>query len=427
MSTRIPLPGNMIDTLMKGVNTGSSMYSGIMGPILDREKQAQAEKHFQEQLKLQKEAAGRAAQAAADAHRKMDPMYDINQYQALENWIKGQSGGQQNSQQGSQSGYPALNKMFSGQGAFNEGEMHPGNIDLGNRPNVPNPETGGTSTVYSMSIGTPQGEVLIPRVSDDGRILSEPDAIEQFHKTGKHLGIYSSPDEANRAAEAIHQQQAQSIAQKPSSNNMGGLDMDLLKSHPMLRGFAKKHLGFDPLAPVPQTPEDKNEAALNLFKQKEAIKVANKTGSGETLTAPIKTKYQNVIGGVTSARPILQKLIAETKKGNIPGQAIGALFKRDAQANYKGEISTLLDGVRNAYTIPNTDSGTAKAEDKVLRKSGESDANYAKRLESILNQMDARERDARTKLNAGNITASASGDDYSKMSDDELRKIAEGG
>jgi hypothetical protein len=201
------------------------------------------------------------------------------------------------------------------------------------------------------------------------------------------------------------QQSPQMGANTQQPNGMSGQDIELLKAHPMLRGFAKKHLGFDPMAQAPQTPEDKQAAALDLFKQKEQIKAANKTVSGETLTAPIKTKYQNVIGGVTSARPILKKLIAETKKGEIPGQMVGQLFKRDAQANYKGEVSTLLDGVRNAYTIPNTDSGTDKAEDKVLRKNGESDANYAKRLQSILDQMDAREKDARVKLNAGNITA----------------------
>lgn len=360
MSTRIPLPGNMIDTLMNGVKTGSSMYTGIMNPILQREKQKQLEAHFQEQLKLSKAAAGRAAQAAADAHRKMDPMYEINQYKALENWVKGQAA-QQAGQQG--------------------GAQMPG----AQQPPIPTQEMG------------------------QGMGMFSPEGMQQAQQEPPVNAIAEQPIAPARG------------------NPMGGLDMELLKAHPMLRGFAKKHLGFDPLAAVPQSPEEKQAAALDLFKQKEQIKAANKTGSGETLTAPIKTKYQNVIGGVTSARPILKKLIEETKKGNIPGQLIGSLFKRDSQANYKGEVSTLLDGVRNAYTIPNTDSGTAKAEDKVLRKNGESDANYAKRLQSILDQMDSRERDARTKLSAGNITASAPDDDYSKMSDDELRKIAGGG
>lgn len=60
--TRIPLPGNMIDTLMKGVDTGGAMYTRAMNPILEREKQAQLERHFQEQLKLSKAAAGRNAE-----------------------------------------------------------------------------------------------------------------------------------------------------------------------------------------------------------------------------------------------------------------------------------------------------------------------------------------------------------------------------
>ena len=341
MPTRIPLPGNRGEEFRKGVDTGSSLFSRMMQPILEREKQKQLDAHFQEQLKLNKAAAGRAAQAAADAHKKMDPMYEINQYKALENWVKGQAAQQ------------------AGQGG---GGQMPG----AQQPPMPQQEMG-----EGMGMFSPQG-------------------LQEAQQAPPVTAIAAPP-----------------IANAGSGGMGGGLDLELLKAHPMLRGFAKKHLGIDPLAAVPQTPEEKQAAALDLFKQKEQIKTANKTGGGETLTAPIKTKYQNVIGGVTSARPILKKLIEETKKGKIPGQMFGQLFKRDAQANYKGEVSTLLDGIRNAYTIPNTDSGTTKAEDKVLRKNGESDANYAKRLQSILDQMDAREKDARVKLNAGNITAGA--------------------
>lgn len=51
--TRIPLPGNMIDTLMKGVSTGSNMYSGIMNPIISRENMANTKKIHDEQLAQQ--------------------------------------------------------------------------------------------------------------------------------------------------------------------------------------------------------------------------------------------------------------------------------------------------------------------------------------------------------------------------------------
>ncbi len=91
-----------------------------------------------------------------------------------------------------------------------QGMYTPGNIDLNNRPRVFNPETGRHSTVWSMGIGLDNGkEALIPRVSDEGKILSKLEAIEQFKKSRKHLGIFHSKEAANNYAEQLHQQQAQ--------------------------------------------------------------------------------------------------------------------------------------------------------------------------------------------------------------------------
>ncbi len=320
----IPLPGNMIDTLMAGVKTGSGAYANAMHPILEREKQKQLEAHFQEQLKLSKATAGRAAQAAADAHRialnNLDPTHKAKEYEALENYFK--SKGNSSGQQGAQ----ALSAL-------------------------PMPE---------QALGMPQQE------EGQGLGMFSPE------------GMQGAQQDAQQAQQQMQQQQAQQ--QSGQQPNNYGIDLELMKQHPMLRGWYKHNFGVDPLAAVPQTPEEKMASQLDLFKKKEEYKA----NSEQKLPAAIKTLHENIIHLSPKAVDAIQKII--DKPSPLEPWGFGAI-KSGQKAAHNKAVTAAAENYSKAKGWPNTKGSIEKAESILQRGKFETDFDYRTRLKEYQDEL----------------------------------------
>jgi hypothetical protein len=81
-----------------------------------------------------------------------------------------------------------------------------GNIDLLNRPVVYNIDNS-FSTVLSISINIDNIEIIIPLIDEQGNVLNEQEAIQLYLSTGKHLGKYTTVQEAINEAIKIHNEQ----------------------------------------------------------------------------------------------------------------------------------------------------------------------------------------------------------------------------
>lgn len=92
-----------------------------------------------------------------------------------------------------------------------------GNIDLSTRPRVKNPD-GSISTVRSIGISEDGKEIVIPTVSDDGRILSDREAVDLYHRSGKHLGIFADRPSADAFAQSLHESEARKLMPQSSAD-----------------------------------------------------------------------------------------------------------------------------------------------------------------------------------------------------------------
>lgn len=144
-------------------------------------------------------------------------------------------------------------------------QLQPGNIDMSARPNVKNAD-GSVSTVRSIGIELNGEHILIPTVSDDGRIMSNQEAIDTYKRTGKHLGKFASDSDADSAGVSLHNSEASRLGVPASFVPDAQVPSSFVPDAPVSSTphvpVAGRGTGYDPANRPSNTEALKNNAPL---------------------------------------------------------------------------------------------------------------------------------------------------------------------
>lgn len=191
MPTRIPLPGTMMDSLLRGAEVGSKIYTGAMNPILEREKQKQQAGQFDINNKRQAEQFAQELALRKQAEDRMSANTGLNrqllQQQILEHKLKTdpkalfqfvqqlkQQGTNANPMQGNAQ-LPAQNQNepmspFSGMGMSSQDEIQ--------NPTMPQQENTQNQGIQELPTGYQQTGGLFDNLTPDQQVMLQMAGIK---------------------------------------------------------------------------------------------------------------------------------------------------------------------------------------------------------------------------------------------------------
>lgn len=363
MPLNIPLPSAPGEALAKGINSGGVLFSRIMQPIIAREKQKQEAEQFKEKQKQ------------LESHFQQN--FGLNKQNAA-----------RLAQAAADNHKIALNKLDPTWGIK---ELY----ELAN-----NAQNNTQGLNNNKELNSNNNNALRDKLSSIGM-------FGQDKEMSQGQGVFPSENQEENPSYPVENNSSQNpVNSKPNLMQM------------IVGGVLKKKTGVNPFAPVPQTPDEKQAAAIDLFKQKEEIKSENKGGDNPTNT--VLTQNQQAIQGIDSSLPIIDELINDK---NLPGITS---FSPGNKAKYIAKTGGVIDTLVAAQNLPKVQASIDLVEQQIRRHTGETVKDYQDRLKDFKKDLIKRRERAQSVLKNRKVNTELP-IDFSKISDDELRKIAGGG
>jgi len=147
-----------------------------------------------------------------------------------------------------------------------------------------------------------------------------------------------------------------------------------------------------------QTPDQKSQAELQKFIQKEEIKKQMK--GEEDLSKPTKaviTQNQNIVNSANNIIPQIKQL----QSLKIPNQL--ANISPNQNQKYIAQSNAIADGLMSAFGWPKTDQALHMAKSMVQRGKFESEDAYKKRLNGLIGELEDRRKSAHNVLKSSKV------------------------
>jgi hypothetical protein len=285
----------------------------------------------------------------------------------------------QNPKSAQQSTANTITPSYGGQLA--PGMLSAGNIDLSKRPNINNND-GSHSSVFSMSSEIDGKEVMYPGVGDGitypARKLTEAEALNQYKRTGKSLGIFKDSASADAYGEKLHEDQERGGATQQYSRAAAVLakDMPSIEANPQYAAALKQKEDAQKqyMTLAPAVINNKAKASLAAYTagnaatrlQYKAITDMQRAGfeatqRAQNITAEAKAAMARVLAERTSQQMAIMTH-AEAAAGVSSNPNLNAMVKQKLGNDELGRIDTYMDGIQReqlALEVENNTQGTS--------------------------------------------------------------------